>query len=558
MSCANRASHLLCIFAAAIALLSTASAGAGTHVAASSGGTFVYGTDADPIALDPSLAGDLNAFRIGSQIFESLVDLAPGRTRVIPELARSWRASQGGRSWTFFLRRGVRFHDGTPLNSAAVCFNFKRWYGFTGSLQNAAYLWELVFGGFRKPEPGHAGPGDAVFRDCRPLNRLTVRVSLARPTTSFLAALAYPPFGIASPTALRRYDADAGEVDANGIFHPAGTYGTAHPTGTGPFMFKRWTPGREVVLVRNPRYWGKKPRLDRVVFRPIIDRLARLHALERGTIHGLDLALTGGASAIKRNPKLKLLDRPSSNVGYVAINQEIAPMDKLLVRQAVAYGLDRATVVKSFYSGRGQLADQFLPPIFVGHARGVKHYRYDPARSRALLRKAGLRLPVRIEFWFPTDITRPYMPDPRRNFGVFAASLERAGFEVVPHGVPWSPDYIRAFVTGKAQLYLGGWIADIQDPDNFFGTHFRRYLAQFGLRDPNLFALLDRADAEPSLARRARLYEQASRKVMQLLPIVPYVHFKYAVALRRNVIGYVPDPAGPFTESFATVGFGSR
>src|SRR5205823_14427395 len=104
--------------------------------------------------------------------------------------------------------------------------------------------------------------------------------------------------------------------------------------------------------------------------------------------------------------------RPSTNVGYVAINQAIAPMNNLLVRQAVAYGLDRATVVRSNYGGRGQLAGQFLPPVFVGHAKGVKQYTYDPARSRALLRKAGLELPVKVDFWFPTDVSRPYMPDP--------------------------------------------------------------------------------------------------------------------------------------------------
>jgi peptide/nickel transport system substrate-binding protein len=547
---------LLRALAVVLAVVITASAGAGTYATSRSGGTFVFGTDIDPVVLDAALSADLSALRVTNQMFESLVDLAPGRTTVVPRLATSWRTSKDRRTWTFFLRRGVKFHDGTPLNAAAVCFNFERWYGFTGSLQGAAHFWSAVFGGFRKPEPG--SPAQSLYRGCQRADDLIVRLRIARPTTAFLAGLAYPSFGIASPTALRKYDADAGEADPNGIFHPAGTYGTAHPTGTGPFVFKSWRPGRELILVRNPRYWGRKARLDRLVFRPIVDRLARLHALERGTIHGLDLLLTGGAATIKRNPKLKLLDRPSSNVGYVAINQAIAPMDKLLVRQAVAYGLDRATVVRSFYSGRGQLADQFLPPAFVGHAKHVKQYRFDPSRSRALLRKAGLKLPVKVDFWFPTDTTRPYMPDPKRNFATFAASLGRAGFEVVPHAAPWSPDYITAIFTGKAQLYLAGWIADYQDPDDFFGTHFRRYRPQFGFSNPKLFALLDRADAEPNLARRARLYERASRMIMDVLPIVPYVHFKYAVALRRNVIGYVPDTAGPVNESFATVAFASR
>jgi peptide/nickel transport system substrate-binding protein len=138
---------------------------------------------------------------------------------------------------------------------------------------------------------------------------------------------------------------------------------------------------------------------------------------------------------------------------------------------------------------------------------------------------------------------------------VFVASLERAGFDVVPHSAPWSPDYIQAFVSGKPQLYLLGWLADFPDTDNFFGTHFRSYSPQFGFRNPKLFALVARADAESNLARRERLYERASRLVMDFLPIVPYVHFEFAVALRRNVVGLVPDASGIANESFATVAF---
>jgi len=548
------------LLAVVIALASTASAGASLEATAPRGGTFVWGTDVDPIVLDPALSFDVSGARVQNQLFESLVDLSAGGTRVVPKLATSWRTSRDRRTWTFSLRRGVKFHDGTTLDAAAVCFNFERWYRFEGSLQRAAFWWAFVFRGFLKPEPGRPGSGDSLYRGCQAVGVRTVRLHLARRTTSFLAALGFPNFGISSPKALKKYDADAGEADERGVFHPAGTYGTAHPTGTGPFMFKSWRPGRQLVLVRNPRYWGNKAKLDRLIFRPVVDSLARVRALRRGSIHGLDvdLAFVGAGATIKRDANLKLLERPSTNTGYVAMNQEIPPMDKLLVRQAVAHGLDRRTVAKSLYSGRGQLADQFLPPVFVGHAKGVRRYAFDPARSRALLRRAGLKLPVKIDFWFPTDVSRPYMPDPKRNFALFAASLERAGFEVVPHGVPWSPDFIRAFVTGKAQLYLVGWNADTMDPNDFFESHFRSYRPRFGFNNPALFALLDRADAEPNLARRARLYEQASRMLMKLLPIVPYVHFKRALALRRNVTGYVPYPAGPVNESFATVSFASR
>jgi peptide/nickel transport system substrate-binding protein len=543
---------------AMLAVAVAASGGAAAHANVRSGGTFVFGIEVDPIALDPALVADFNASRIVNQMLEGLVGVAHGGTRVVPKLATHWTTSKDRLTWTFFLRRGVKFHDGTPFNAAAVCFNFERWYGFAGSIQRAAYFWLLIFGGFKKPEPGMPGADKSLYRGCQRVDSSTVRLRLAHPTTSLLAMLALPSFGIASPTALRRYDADQGEADAVGNFHPAGTYGTAHPTGTGPFVFRSWQPGREVLLVRNPRYWGKPARLDRLVFRTIGDPTARIRALERGTIHGLDEGLAGSGNELKRNPSVKLLDRPSGNVGFVGINQAIAPMNKPLVRQAVAYGLDRALVVRSFYRGRGQFADQLLPPVFPGYAKHVKQYRYDPTKSRALLRKAGLKLPVKVDFWYPTDVFRPYMPDPKRNFEAFAASLDRAGFEVVAHSAPWSPDYIQAFTTGKAQLYLSGWLADFPDTDDFFGTFFRGYQAGFGFRNPKLFALVARADAEPNFAKRARLYERVSRMVMELLPVVPYVHFKFQVALRRNVIGFAPYTSGPLTESFADVAFASK
>ncbi len=133
----------------------------------------------------------------------------------MPQLATSWTASKNGLSWTFKLRQGVKFHDGTPFNAAAVCFNFTRWYTLPGAAaerRTSNYYWFTVFGGFANPAPGNPGPDKSLYQGCKVVNASTARIILNRPSSSFLGALALPNFGIASPTALVKYQADARTV----------------------------------------------------------------------------------------------------------------------------------------------------------------------------------------------------------------------------------------------------------------------------------------------------------------------------------------------------------
>jgi peptide/nickel transport system substrate-binding protein len=132
--------------------------GARTHKAASD--TLVFGSSADPVALDGALISDGESGRVIIQIYEGLVALKPGTTTVVPSLATSWKGTNAGKTWTFQLRQGVKFTDGTPFNAAAVCANFNRWYNFTGSFQNpsATYYWQTVFGGFKKYDPKSGAP----------------------------------------------------------------------------------------------------------------------------------------------------------------------------------------------------------------------------------------------------------------------------------------------------------------------------------------------------------------------------------------------------------------
>jgi peptide/nickel transport system substrate-binding protein len=545
--------RLLVPLVVALAVLGAATV-AGARTQATS---LVFGTSSDPVVLDGALVSDGESLRVIDQMFEGLVGLKPGTTQLEPALATGWQASKNGLSWTFTLRKGVKFHDGTPFDANAVCFNFNRWYSFTGSFQNpdATYYWQTVFGGFKNPEKGNPGPDKSLYKGCKAHGKYSVSLLLTHKSSSFFGALSLSNFGIASPTALKKYDADKGEVDSNGVFHPTGTYGTQHPVGTGPYMFKSWTVGQKLELVKNPNYWGAKAKIDRIIFRPIANNSARLQALQTGEVQGYDLVAPQDIPTIQGSNKLKVLSRPAFNVAYVGINQSKPPMDKLAVRQALAYGLDRASVVKSFYAGRAVVAKEFMPPQVQGYAKDVATYDYNPDKAKQLLQSAGLKLPVQIDFWYPTSISRPYMPDPKRNFEAFSASLEQSGFKVVPHSAPWRPDYLSAVDNGDAQVYLLGWTGDYGDPDNFIGTFFQTKQDAWGFNNSTLFSMLDKAEAETNLAKRVKEYQAANRYIMKFLPGIPYAHSSPALGFQNNVQGYKPSPVS--LEPFSLVSYGS-
>jgi peptide/nickel transport system substrate-binding protein len=536
----------------AAALLATSMGLAGGSKPTASKDTLVFGAAADPTILDPSLASDGETFRVTDQIFEGLTKLKPGTLLTQPGLATRWIASKDAKRFTFFLRRGVKFHDGTPFNAAAVCYNFNRWYNWPAALQNASasYYYNTVFVGFAKPAKDSKGPKDALFRSCRTVGQYQVVVTLRRSFGPFVGVMGLDSFAMQSPTALKRYGADKGRIDSQGVFHTEGTYGTAHPVGTGAYRFASWDVGNRLVLERYDGYHGKKAFIKTLIFRPISNNAARLQALQTNEIQGYDLVEPQDIATIRRDSDLKLLSRPPFNVGYVTINQAEKPFDKLLVRQAVAHGLDRPGVVRNFYAGRGVVAHEFMPPSLLGYAKNVKKYDYNPEKAKALLRQAGVEMPLKVDFWYPTGVSRPYMPDPQRNFQAFAASLNKSGFEVVPHSGPWRPDYVGRVDAGTAgALNLIGWTGDYGDADNFIGTFFRTPQKQWGFNNPRIFKLLNDALAEADTDRRIGLYQQANRLIMEFLPGVPYVHTSPALAFRKNIVGYKPSPVSlePFS-----------
>ncbi|MFL6012222.1 MAG: ABC transporter substrate-binding protein [Gaiellaceae bacterium] len=519
--------------------------------------TLIFAGAADPTYLDPALASDGETFRVTEQMYEGLVALKPGTTKVIPKLATRWKSTNRGRTWTFWLRRGVKFHDGTPFNSAAVCTNFNRWYNWSGPFQDpsATFYYQAIYGGFKHNEVSGLQP--PLYRSCAAKGAYKAVIKLRKASGTFFPSLVIAPFAMQSPTAMRRYGADQGEL-RNGTFRATGSYAFEHPTGTGPFKFKSWTIGQKVEIVRNDAYWGKKSRLSRVIIQPISDATARLQALQNHDINAYDLAAPQDIPTLAGNSSLKVVKRPAFNVAYVTIHQGPgSPMNDLKVRQAVAYGLNRAAVVKNFYYGTGVVANEFQPPSLFGYSKKVAKYPYNPTKAKQLLNSSSCHVPCKVDFWYPTAVTRPYMPDPQRNFEAFSASLEASGFNVVAHSAPWRPTYVPKVNEGSAgDLNLIGWTGDYGDPDNFLGTFFRNFNPQFGFNNSAITGILNRALNQPNFKKRVALYQRANQIIMKYLPGVPYAHATPALGAEKRVQKLIATPVGGVWFQFA--GFGGQ
>lgn len=550
---------------ATIAALTVVAAGCAESSRESGGGggasardVFVFGASSDPKTLDPAFATDGETFRVTRQLYEGLVGLKLGGTEVEPALATSWTPNGDGTAYTFTLRDGVKFADGTPFNAEAVCYNFDRWYNFKGSLlqsSSLSYYWQAIFGGFATQDNKNA-PKTSLFKSCAAEGANKATITLTAASGAFIPSLTLPAFSMQSPTALKQYEADkVGGTEESPSFQ--GTYWNAHGTGTGPYKFSKWDTGQQVELVRNDDYWGDKSKIARVVFRTISDNNARRQALESGTIDGYDLVAPEDIEALK-SKGFNLPTRPAFNIGYVGFDQTKPPMNNLKIRQAIAYAINRQAVVKSKYPAGAEVATQFMPPAVQGWADDVPKYEYNPDRARQLIRESGVSN-LTIEFAYPTDVSRPYMPSPVDNWQLMKADLEKVGFKIKQRADKWNPDYLDKTSTNGYQMYLLGWTGDYADPDNFVGTFFRDTgvaKGQFGWDDPKIRAELTAARAEPDQAKREAAYKAINREIMTALPGLPYVSTKPYLAFKADVKGFVPSPVQDEPLNNVTIGSG--
>ncbi len=521
------------------AAASTAPSG-GTPV---NGGTMIFGSASDPSTLDAILIQDGESFRIAQQIYETLIKLKPGTASDLePGLAKSWDVSPDGLTYTFHLQTGVMFTDGTPFNADAAIYNVNRWKNLPEPLQGSDYYDITVFGGYG---------ADSLISSVNKIDDSTFSITLKSPKADFLTAMTLAPFGMQSPTALQKYNADLAPTD------PKNTYWQTAPTGTGPFMFKEFVPGDHYTIVKNPNYWdpANAAHLDSVVFKPIADSANRLAALKSGTVDIIDFVDANQLNDVKSDNTLQLLMRSPLAIGKYAFNQTQKPFNDLKVREAAAYAIDKQALVSAFFPGLGTVADSDLINTFPAYEPNQTITGYDPQKAKDLLASSTCPAPCSIDFWYPDNTSRPYMVDPKGEFEAIRQMLEAVGFKVNPQHKDWHGGYLTAEANGQYPSFFIGWIYDYGDPADgpglFYATSTAKcngvsyttpHNCEFGEDNPAVAAAMAKAIAEPDAATRTQDWKDAMKLINADVPDVPLVWAGSALGASTSIHGYIPSP----------------
>ncbi len=516
------------------------SPGSDTSNGAGAGGSFIFAASSDPVSLDPAMASDGESFRVARQMFEGLVGTKVGTTDLDPLLALSWESSTDGKSHTFTLREGVKFSDGTDFNAEAVCANFERWFNWTGLNQNEniTYYYKNIFKGYKTGETA----SDALYKNCQADAATKVTINLNTPFASFVQSMTLPAFSMQSPEAMKQYNADntSGTEDDPRFSE----YATAHPTGTGPFLFESWERGQQVKLKRNDDYWGEKAKISEAIVRVISDPKARTQELEAGNIDGYDLVAPADIQALK-DKGFQIQVRPAFNILYLGINQKNKELKDVRVRQAINYAIDKEAVVKQSLPEGSKAALEFMPDLVNGYNADVDQYAYDPEKAKSLLAEAGASN-LELKFAYPTGVSRPYMPTPEDTYQSLKTQLEAVGIKITPVAAKWSPDYLDMIQgdagVDKHDIHLLGWTGDYNDPDNFVGVFFGSKKAEWGFDNPDLFKALTAARQIPTPEEQETAYQKLNADIAKFAPGVPIAHPAPSLAFGKGVQGYTASP----------------
>lgn len=499
----------------------------------------VYGSVGSPVNLEPGNITDGNSLIVQQQIYDRLLEFKPGTTDLQPSLATSWSVSPDGKTWTFKLRPGVKFHDGTDFDAEAVKFNVERWWDAKdpNGYRNAGKsyeIWQQLFGGFK-------GDPNSLLQDFKVVDKSTIQFVLKQPFAAFPAAIGSGFFGMASPTAIKKAGANYGTPNSLAV-------------GTGPFVFKEWRTGDRVTLAKNPNYWQKDlPKTNQLVIRFVTDPAARLAQLRAGQIDfTVDLA-PDQIKEIQGDANLVAVPRPSFNVGYLALNTSYKPLADVRVRQAIDLAINKQQIVQAFWGDLGETSPHFIPSILSwAQSKNLTKREQNPQKAKELLTQAGYPNGFDLELWY-MPVSRPYFPTPKPIAEAFAADLSAIGIRVKLNTKDWAAYIADRKKTPGFQAFMLGWTADYGDPDSFYYPHFGPGgTVDIGnWKNDKVIQLLNQGRATGDQTARAKIYAQVDEILHQEAVRLPIVHSQPLLAKRKNIEGWLPSPLG--SENFTRI-----
>ena len=471
--------------------------------------TFTYAQGADPRGLDPALVDDGESSKIIVNIYEGLLKYAPDSTAVEPSLAETWTISPDGLSYTFKLRQGVKFHDGTDFNADAVKFNIDRQLPpkVTADMSYGPF----VFGSVK----------DVVVVD-----PYTVTINLTAKNTAFLANLA---MSLAAPMVSPKALTDGN----NSVME--------HPVGTGPYKFVSWNKGENVILVRNDDYWGDKAIIKNVIFRFIADNSARVLALNNGEVDMIDGIDATVVSQIESGGS-KLFQAAGMNVNYMAYNTTTAMFKDPAARIAVSQAINVDELVASLYQGYAEKATTILPTFVPGYDASVQQVAYDAAAAQAGLAKAGITKIHMIAYTNP----RPYNAATGATLATaIQGYLQKVGVSCTIDTFDWTT-YKEKVKAGDYDIAFYGWIGDNGDPDNFLNLLADKDPSMNIARwqDATYNADIASALTMPNGPVRDAAYGAMEKYVAARAVWLPISHAKTLAAYRPNVSGFLYHVTG--------------
>jgi peptide/nickel transport system substrate-binding protein len=406
--------------AAVVALLLVVSCAPAQRVDLGEGaGNLIAAIAGEPDQLDPQKTSAYFSFEVLENVFDTLVE-PDANLEMRPALAESWTVSPDQLTWKFHLRKGVTFHDGSPFTSDDVVYSYRRI--IDEKLGNADKFSAVT-------DVSAAGPDTVVIR-------------VEHPTPNLLTNLG----GFKGMAIVSRKNVESGQI-------------ATHPIGTGPFAFVSQKSGDSIVLTANAHYWGSPPKVRGVTFEFITEPSTALSALQAGEIDWTDSVPTQRISQLRDDDSLKLAVTPSNDYWYLALNEARAPWNDPRVRQAIAYGIDRQSIVAATSYGSATANQLAIPqgnPWYTPYDR----YRYDTDQAKRLLDAAGAH-PARMDML----VTSEY-PETVTAAQVIADNLAPLGIEVDIRTVDFAT-WLDEQNSGHFDMLMMGWLGNI-DPDDFY------------------------------------------------------------------------------------------